>query len=196
MERSLWAVLVGTFTLRFSTGLTGAMLAFYLADLPSHGGPTVSSTTIGIFTATFFAAELIMSPVFGLLADRWGRVRTILLGCGILGGCVGVIALDQDDSAAVTVALVLLGLGWSAVTVAGSALLTEASAENLRTRRQGRNDFLMSLVAAVGATGAGGLLSWVGFAGLALFALPVIVAIVALTPLARASVSPTSFEGG
>ena len=159
-----------------------------------HHGATL--TIVGLTISLHIAGMYALSPVFGLLADRWGRVRTILLGCGILGGCVGVIALDQDDSAAVTVALVLLGLGWSAVTVAGSALLTEASAENLRTQRQGRNDFLMSLVAAVGATGAGGLLSWVGFAGLALFALPVIVAIVALTPLARANVSPTSFEGG
>ncbi|HVK44450.1 MAG TPA: MFS transporter [Micropruina sp.] len=158
-----------------------------------HHGATL--TIVGLTISLHIAGMYALSPVFGLLADRWGRVQTILLGCGILAGCVGVIALDQHDSAAVTVALVLLGLGWSAVTVAGSALLTEASAENLRTRRQGRNDFLMSLVAAVGATGAGGLLSWVGFAGLALFALPVIVAIVALTPLARASVSPTSFEG-
>jgi hypothetical protein len=28
MDRSLWAVQAGTFTLRFSTGLTGAMLTF------------------------------------------------------------------------------------------------------------------------------------------------------------------------
>jgi len=35
MDRSLRAVLAGTFTLRFSTGLTGAMLAIYLASSPS-----------------------------------------------------------------------------------------------------------------------------------------------------------------
>ena len=34
MERSLRFVLLGTFTLRFSTGLTGAMLGLYLAELP------------------------------------------------------------------------------------------------------------------------------------------------------------------
>ena len=33
MERSIRFVLFGTFTLRFSTGLTGSMLAFYLAHL-------------------------------------------------------------------------------------------------------------------------------------------------------------------
>ena len=62
---------------------------------------------------------------------------------------------EQHDANAVTLALILLGLGWSAATVAGSALLTEASAEEVRTRRQGRNDFAMSLVAAVGAAGVG-----------------------------------------
>jgi hypothetical protein len=46
MDRSLWAVLGGTFTLRFSTGLTGTMLAVYLAKLPEHGGPVVAATTL------------------------------------------------------------------------------------------------------------------------------------------------------
>ncbi|NMD47236.1 MAG: hypothetical protein GYA85_10790 [Propionibacterium sp.] len=69
--------------------------------------------------------------------------------------------------------------------MSGSALLTEASAEDVRTQRQGRTDFAMSLVAAAGATGAGGVLSWVGFNGLALFALPIVVVMVLLTPLGR-----------
>ena len=56
MQRSLLAVLAGTFTLRFSTGLTGAMLAYYLDDLPNHGGPHVESYVVGIFGASFFAA--------------------------------------------------------------------------------------------------------------------------------------------
>ena len=34
VNRSISAVLLGTFTLRFSTGLTGGLLVYYLADLP------------------------------------------------------------------------------------------------------------------------------------------------------------------
>ena len=52
MARSLIAVLAGTFTLRFSTGLTGAMLGLYLADLPQHGGPRVDAAVVGVFAAT------------------------------------------------------------------------------------------------------------------------------------------------
>jgi MFS family permease len=80
MDRSMWAVLAGTFTLRFSTGLTGAMLGVYLAQLPDHGGPRVDPIVVGIFSATFFLAELILSPVFGILSDRLGHHRVMLYG--------------------------------------------------------------------------------------------------------------------
>ena len=89
MARSVWSVILGTLTLRFSTGLTGAMLVYYLADLPKHGGEPVSSITVAIFTASFFAAELVLSPLFGPLADRFGYHRIMQLGPAF--GAVAVI---------------------------------------------------------------------------------------------------------
>ena len=80
MDRSLWAVLAGTFTLRFSTGLTGAMLGAYLAGLPDHGGEPVDPFVVGIFGATFYLAELVLSPLFGILSDRLGHHRVMLYG--------------------------------------------------------------------------------------------------------------------
>ena len=148
-----------------------------------HHGATL--TIVGLTISLHIAGMYALSPVFGLLADRWGRLRTIALGYLILAGSATVIALGASDPAWVTVALILLGLGWSAATVAGAALLTEASAPEVRVRRQGRNDAAMSLLGALGAIAAGGVLGWVGFAGLALFTLPVIVLVVALAPLGR-----------
>lgn len=89
MDRSLWAVLGGTFTLRFSTGLTGAMLAVYLAKLPEHGGPVVAATTLAVLHASFYVAELVFSPLFGLLSDRLGHHRVMLIGPAF--GAVAVI---------------------------------------------------------------------------------------------------------
>ncbi len=80
MDRSLWAVLAGTFTLRFSTGLTGAMLGAYLAVLPSYGGERVSPLVVGLFSATFYVAELVLSPYFGVLSDRRGHHKVMLYG--------------------------------------------------------------------------------------------------------------------
>jgi MFS family permease len=86
--------------------------------------------------------------------------------------------LWSEVSVAVTVSLILLGLGWSASTVSGSALLTEATAEPLRTRRQGRSDLAMNLVGAVGAIGAGVVLGWIGYSGLALVAIVAVAAVI------------------
>jgi MFS family permease len=80
MERSIRAVTVATFVLRFATGLTGALLIFFLADLPAYGGSEVGPYLIGVFTALFFAAELLLSPPFGLLSDRVGFHRVMQVG--------------------------------------------------------------------------------------------------------------------
>ncbi len=80
MDRGIWAVSIATFVLRFATGLTGALLVFLLADLPEHGGEAVGPFAVGMLTALFFAAELILSPPFGVLADRLGHHRVMQVG--------------------------------------------------------------------------------------------------------------------
>jgi MFS family permease len=91
MDRSLWAVLAGTFTLRFSTGLTGAMLTFYLADLDKHHGildqvlgfgpgEVPSDFAFAIIAASFYVSELVLSPVFGVLSDRLGHWNVMQWG--------------------------------------------------------------------------------------------------------------------
>ncbi len=96
MQRSINAVLLGTFTLRFSTGLTGAMLLYYLAQLPEFGGAEVSGSIAGIMTATYFAAELILSPLFGVLSDRVGAHRIMQVGPVLGAIAVIVTALTTD----------------------------------------------------------------------------------------------------
>ncbi|HET9756562.1 MAG TPA: MFS transporter [Candidatus Limnocylindrales bacterium] len=110
MDRSMWAVLAGTFTLRFSTGLTGAMLAVYLAKLPEHGGEVVTATTLALLHATFYIAELVLSPAFGILSDRLGHHRVMLFGPAF--GAVAVI---------------LTGLTTNLVVLAGTRWLEGAS---------------------------------------------------------------------
>jgi MFS family permease len=89
VDRSLVSVLFGTFTLRFSTGLTGTMLIYFVAELPEHGGPEVTALVVGLFAALFYLAELVLSPLFGLLSDRQGFHR--VMQYGPLFGAVAVI---------------------------------------------------------------------------------------------------------
>lgn len=167
-----------------------AMTPVHLSHMAhgAHGAaatPADVSALVGVTIALHVGGMYALSPVFGVLADRWGRLRVVLLGQGLLGGALAFAVFAGTEAWGVMVALILLGLGWSAATVAGAALLTEASAPELRTRRQGRSDSLMSFSAAAGSVLAGIVLSNFQYAGLGIAASALVVAIVVLAPLGR-----------
>ena len=165
-------------------GVMVSVMAMTPVHLLHHGA---TLTIVGVTISLHIAGMYALAPVFGILADRWGRMPTILLGQALLAASLVLAFLGQDSTVAVTFALVLLGLGWSAATVAGAALLTEASDEARRTRRQGLSDTVMSLVGAGGAIAAGVILGWIGYGGLALVVGVGVLAAVALAPTARSS---------
>ncbi|REC97252.1 putative MFS family arabinose efflux permease [Microbacterium sp. AG157] len=156
-------------------------MASVMAMTPVHlshiVAPDAVTLAVGITISAHVFGMYGLSPVFGVLADRVGRVGVIVLGQVLLAASLAVAALLPDSQAGVLVALVLLGLGWSAATVSGSALLTEASPLSLRPRRQGRSDTLMTACAAAGSVLAGLVLGAVGYDGLALWALVPVAAV-------------------
>ena len=172
------------FAVAAAHGVMVSMMAMTPVHLLHHGA---SLTIIGLTISLHIAGMYALAPVFGILADRLGRIPTILVGQALLTAALVTASFGQASNGAVTVALVLLGLGWSATTVAGSTLLTEASSEVQRTRRQGLSDLTMSLVAAIGAILAGVVLAWIGYGGLALVVGVAVIGTVALSPIARTS---------
>lgn len=170
------------FAVAAAHGTMVSMMAMTPVHLEHHGA---SLAIIGFTISLHIAGMYALSPVFGILADRVGRVPTILIGQGLLVVALVLVAVGHESTVAVTWALVVLGLGWSASTVAGASLLTEATAPVTRTQRQGRSDLTMNLVGALGAIGAGGVLSWIGYGGLAVVALGAVAATALLSPLGR-----------
>ena len=102
MRRGLGAVLAGEFVLRFSTGLTGTALLYYLADLPRYGGAAVGPVLVGVLGAVFFVAELVLAPPFGIVSDRLGQRPVMQVG-PLSGGLAVVLT-------GLTTHLPLLGL--------------------------------------------------------------------------------------
>ena len=172
MDRSLWAVIGGTFTLRFSTGLTGAMLAVYLATLPEHGGQPVDAFVVGIFAATFYLAELVLSPFFGALSDRIGHHKVMLYGP--VFGAVAVIL-----TAFTTNLLVLGGTRWlegastaaSVPSILGYIAMVTANDQALRGRAAARFEGATLLGLAAGIVVAPVLFAAIGPAAFLLNAL-------------------------
>jgi predicted MFS family arabinose efflux permease len=152
-----------------------------------HGGATLS--VVGFTLSLHVAGMFALSPVFGVLADRLGRIPTIVAGQLLLFASAVITALGSHQTATVMVGLSLLGLGWSASTVAGSALLNDAAPASRRVSLQGRSDLAMNLAGAVGGALSGPMLAWLTYAGLSWsLVLPIaFVLVVLLTAAARAS---------
>ncbi|MCA1569178.1 MAG: MFS transporter [Chloroflexi bacterium] len=159
VRRSLNAVLVGTFTLRFSTGLTGALLVYYLAELEVFGaGREVTAFEVGLLTATFYLAELILSPLFGLLSDRMGSRPVMQFGP--IFGAVAVVLT------ALTTDLFLLGgTRWlegaaaaaSIPSILGYIALATSHDEGLRGRTVAQFEAATLAGIGLGLVAAGGL---------------------------------------
>ncbi|MFT6973253.1 MAG: MFS family permease [Pontimonas sp.] len=161
-----------------SVALTHATMVSVMAMTPVHLVNHGASLAIVGFTISLHIAGMYgLSPVFGLIADRAGRIPTILLGQAILVLSLAFTGFGSENEVTVVIGLVLLGLGWSASTVAGSTLLTESTSIAKRASRQGLSDLLMSGSGAVGGALAGVVLSLVGYSGLSFVALALVVAV-------------------
>jgi MFS family permease len=125
-----------------------------------------------------------LSPVFGWLADRFGRLPVILSGQAMLLAALIAAWLGSDSMAGMTASLILLGLGWSASVVAGSALVSDAVAVEDRPAVQGFSDFTMNGAGALGGASAGLILSAAGYSGLGVSAMA-LVAVVVVWSVAR-----------
>ncbi len=138
-------------------------------------GFVISAHTLGMFA---------LSPLTGWLTDRFGPVRVILAGVALLAGSSLLAAVAPADGRLVlTIALFLLGLGWNFGFVAGSALLTVAVPEGVRTALQGRADSIIWIAAAGASTASGFVLDLAGFTVLS--AAGAVMALIPLAVIAR-----------
>jgi MFS family permease len=158
MRHSLTAVLWGTFTLRFSTGLTGAMLLYYLARLPEFGGASVSSSIAAVMTAIYFATELVLSPVFGVLSDRIGAHRVMQIG-PILGAAAVLVTAATTNLWLLGATRGLEGLAAAASipSILGYIAIVTSGDEGLRGRSVARFEAATVAGLGVGAVAAGPL---------------------------------------
>ena len=136
----------------------------------SHDVGTDALTIIGFTISLHIAGMFALSPLMGWLTDKAGRLPTIALGYVLLIGAACVAGFGQHEPVAVTAGLVILGLGWSASTIAGSTLLAESVPQEQRVTVQGVSDTLMGAAGAVGGGFSGVLLAWLGYPGLNLAA--------------------------
>jgi len=161
-----------------------AVMAMTPVHLVNHGA---SLAIVGFTISLHIAGMYALAPVFGILSDRIGRIPTILVGQAILLASLLFTGFGSENETAVVIGLVLLGLGWSAATVAGSTLLSESTIIEKRAARQGVSDLVMSGSGAAGGALAGVVLAFLGYSGLSFVALLLLVGVVVRIVVTRQS---------
>ena len=168
----------------FAVALSHMVMVSVMSMTPVHMQDMGYDLVVVGFTISLHIAGMYaLSPVMGILADKIGKVQLILLGQFMYLLAIAFAGFGQMDRLQVTIGLTLLGLGWSASTVAGSALLTSSVPANEKTNVQGVSDSTMNLSGAIGGGIAGSILSVVAFNGLNFVALVPVTVIIVLSVL-------------
>lgn len=141
-----------------------AIMAIAPVHLHEHGH---GLGFVGLVIAIHVLGMFLPAPLTGWLVDRVGGpavtvVAVVLLVCAGLGGAVA----DHRSGVQATVVLAVLGLGWNAGVVAGSAMLAAAVPADVRPRVEGIGEVAMGVAAAAGAPLAGFVTASGGFPGL------------------------------
>jgi MFS family permease len=140
---------------------------------------------IGLVVSVHIAGMFAPSPVSAWLTNRLGSMVAAAAAAVLLVGACSLAAIATHSSGTLTIAMVLLGVGWNLSLIAGSTLLTDGVPAAERPRREGWGEVAMGVAAAGGGAGSGAMMSAGGYQLLAAAAAGVAVLVV---PIALGSV--------
>jgi MFS family permease len=136
---------------------------------------SVEATTLVI--QSHVLAMYLPSLFSGHIIARFGERSIMLCGTAVLAGCA-VMSLFGHEVMHYWWAMVLLGLGWNLLFVAGTTLLTKTLHERDRHRGQAINEFTVFGSQACASLLAGAAVQQVGWLTLNLLTLPLLAAMV------------------
>jgi len=146
-----------------------AVMVAVMSMTPVHmAGHGASITLVGLTVSLHIAGMYALSPVMGILADKLGAPAVLVGGLGVVLASTVLTGVSGGSTMVVTIGLILLGLGWSASTVAGSSIVAATVTGVERVAVQGLSDSLMSLAGAGGGALAGVALAATGYSGLSM----------------------------
>jgi MFS family permease len=166
--------------------LSHMVMVSVMSMTPAHlNAEGHSLADVGFTISLHIAGMYAFSPVFGWLTDKFGAIKIVITGQFISLISLAVSGFWQSEFYAVVLGLFLLGLGWSAATVAASALLSETLPTGQRSKVQGFSDSLMNLSGAFGGAVSGVILTVFTFGGLNAAALVPVVFIALATSYSK-----------
>jgi MFS family permease len=187
------AVLSGAGILILTQLVMVAIMTMTPIHIQDHGHHVAAT---GVVIAAHVAGMFLPSPVSGWLVDRFGRLTMAAASAGVLLAA-GLIAAWSPPTSIVTLtlALILLGLGWNFGLVSGSTLIADATPLASRARTQGTVDFGVAIAAAAGALGSGLIVAATDYATLTIAGGLVALMVIPVAALARLRPKTSELRG-
>jgi MFS family permease len=147
------------------------VMAMTPVHIRSAGHPAADTLRIvGVVLSAHIAGMYALSPVVGWLTDRVGRRPVIGAGLLLLIVACALAGTAGHGTVRLAIGLTVLGIGWSCTVVAGSTLLSESVAVDVRASAQGLSDAIMGLAGASAGALSGVIVGAWGYPTLALVA--------------------------
>ena len=163
-----------------------AVMVMVMVMTPVHmGNHGDTLELVGIVISLHVLGMYVLSPMFGWAVDRVGPMPVAVGGIALLTGAVATGFIAASGSTGLTmVALTVLGLGWSASVISGSAMVTALAPGHVRVALQGATDAGMNYAGAASAALAGPILAFGGFERVNITASLILLPAVLLLPRA------------
>lgn len=175
-----------------------AVMVMVMVMTPVHmGNHGDTLQLVGIVISLHVLGMYALSPVFGWMADRFGPMVVAIVGIAVLAAALvtGYVAATHGTGLTM-IALVLLGLGWSASVISASALVTTRAPAHVRVSLQGATDAGMNYAGAGAAAMAGPILAFGGFEAVNITASIILLPAVVLLPRALRAARVTPERSG
>ncbi|MFD1413700.1 MFS transporter [Oceanobacillus jeddahense] len=146
-------IIVGAIIMVLSQIVMIAIMTMTPIHMGDHGH---SLRAIGLVIGFHVGAMYFPSLITGVLVDKFGRIAmAIASGATLL--LAGIVAAIAPGSSLffMTVALILLGLGWNFGLISGTALIVDSTEPETRAKTQGTVDVFIALAGASGGAMSG-----------------------------------------
>ena len=139
-------VVLGSFVMIITQIIMVAIMTMTPIHMSHHGH---SLSSVGLVIGLHIAAMYLPSLITGTLLDKFGR-NVIIVAASITLFLSGIVAAlsPANSLIGITIALVLLGLGWNFGLISGTALIIDGTTMATRAKVQGMTDVWIAIFGA------------------------------------------------
>ncbi|WP_303968891.1 MFS transporter [Sporosarcina ureae] len=152
---------IGAVVLVLSHGVMVAIMTMTPLHMQHHGAEI---SGIGIVIGLHIAGMYLPSVFTGVLVDRIGR-PAMVIASGVTLATAGILAAYVAGGSIfwMSVALILLGVGWNFGLISGTAIVIDSTDVLTRAKIQGTIDVFVALAGTVGGLASGIIVAFSGF---------------------------------